>query len=66
MFFRTIQLSGLSIFLHQKPKIFKFLTILTFDDVMVLMTSYESGSYDIFFPDKLSTKTKKNNPKCQK
>ena len=44
-----IQLSGLSIFLHRKPKIFEFLTIFTFDDVIVLMMSYKSGNYDILF-----------------
>ena len=60
-----IHLSGQSIVLHQKPKIFKVLTIFTFDDIMVLVTSNESGNYSFSLIDSLP-KQKKINPKCQK
>ena len=53
-----IQLSGLPIFLHRKPKMFEFLTIFTFDDVMVLRR-HKNLAIIFFSPDKFSTKTKK-------
>ena len=60
-----IHLSGLSIVLHQKPKIFKVLTIFTFDDIMVLVTSNESGNYSFSLTDSLP-KQKKNQSKMSK